>query len=464
MHAITEIITSLNSIFWGWLVAGILLGTGCYYTIRLFFPQIRYFSKLYGNLRESMRATEGVSGFGALCAALGGQVGTGSLVGVATALFSGGPGAIFWMWVTALLGMTISFGEAVLAQLFRESNGDGTYRGGPAYYIMKGLNNKILATGFCISIIMGIGFCYVMIQSSSVALAAEGLIPSFTPLHMAIVQVVLVALIVFGGVKRLADVASWFVPIMALVYIAVTVYIVLANLTELPHVIGLIFGNAFKFEAAAGGVAGHTIREAFRYGVARGLFSNDAGSGTAPGVHATAIVNHPVNQGFAAMLGTFFTTIIVCSCTAFSILLTGSLESGETGINLTQLTFHNAVGEWGKYVVFFAMFTFGFTSLISCIYYGEINIQWFRNSKVAVNAYRIFAMALTVVSIYIPVNSLWELADFSSAFMVFFNVTALFLLFKYVRYALKDYERQIKEGVEKPKWDYDSNVIELMKK
>lgn len=375
MQTIMNLLTAANGVFWGWLIAGILLGTGCYFAVRLRFPQFRFFGKLFGNLRDSMQATEGVSGFGALCAALGGQVGTGSLVGVATALASGGPCAIFWMWMTALFGMTISFAEAVLAQLFRESNGDGTYRGGPAYYMTNGLKSRFLAVGFSISIIIGIGIIYVMIQASSVSLAAAGLSEGLNPLYPSIIQAVLVALIIFGGVKRLAEVASWFVPFMAVTYILIALYVVVANLDRLPHVLEMIFTHAFKFEAAAGGVAGHTIREAFRYGVARGLFSNDAGNGTAPGMHATAIVKHPVNQGFAAMLGTFFTTIVVCSCTAFCILLTGSYESGETGITLTQLTFYNAVGGWGKYVVFFAMFTFGFTSLLADIYYGEVNIQ-----------------------------------------------------------------------------------------
>ena len=456
-----ELLHAVNGIFWGWLVAGTLLGTGVFFAFRLAVPQFRSFTSLFGNLIDSMKAKDGISGFSALCAALGGQVGTGSLVGVATALASGGPGAIFWMWMTAVLGMAISFSEAVLAILFRESNGDGTFRGGPAYYMTRGMNCKPLAALFSISIIIGIGCFYVMIQSNSISLAAKGLfgIPS---LAAGCGLVILVALIIFGGLKRLAEVSSYLVPFMALAYILIALFVIITHIDQIPALFALILKSAFNFDSAAGGVAGHTIQQAFRYGVARGLFSNDAGNGTAPGMHATANVRHPVNQGFAAMFGTFFTTIIVCSCTAFCILLTGALDGGQTGIELTQTAFHIAIGGFGKYVVFGAMFLFGFTTLLADIYYGEVNIQWFINSPRVIRGYRLFCCALVVISTVVPVANLWEMVDFASAFLVFFNVIALIALSRYVVFALRDYEQQKKNGVSAPEWDFDADVTKRL--
>lgn len=455
-----EIIQTLNGIFWGYLVAGTLLGSGVYFAIKLKVPQVRYFTSLVSNLKNGRKSEGGVSGFSALCAALGGQVGTGSLVGVAAALAAGGPGAIFWMWMTAVLGMGVAFCEAVLAQLFRESNGDGTYRGGPAYYMSKGMNCKPLAMAFSASIIIGIGIFYVMIQGNSISLAATGVM-DISPITGGVILMVLVGAVTFGGIKRLSDVASYLVPFMAAIYIALTLFIILSNFDKIDDVFNLIMTQAFNFDSAAGGVAGHTIVLAFRYGIARGLFSNDAGNGTAPSMHATAQVKHPVNQGLSAMLGVFFTTIIVCSCTAFTIIITGALDSGESGILLTQETFNIAFGEFGKIIVFAAIFLFSFTTLLADIYYGEVNLQWFSNKKYIVTAYRVFACGLIVASTVIPVSALWELIDFASAFMVFFNVIALVTLIKYVSYVLKDFDNQKKSGIEHPEWDYSVDITTI---
>lgn len=455
-----EIIKALNGIFWGWLIAGILLGTGLYFAIRMKAPQVRYFTHLFGNLRKTMSTKEGgISGFAALCAAVGGQVGTGSLVGVATALASGGPGAIFWMWMTAVLGMGISFTEAVLAQLFKVKNADGkTYRGGPAYYIEKGLNSKLLAMLFSISLVIGIGFIYVMIQSNSIVASMVG-VTGWSPLLLGIFLLVLVGLVIFGGVKRLSDTATIIVPFMAVGYVIIAVIITIMNADQIPAMLAHIFERAFAFEPVAGGVAGYTIKEAFRYGVARGLFTNDAGNGTAPSLHATANVKHPVVQGFAAMLGTFLTTIVICSCTAFTILLTGVMDGSTTGIQLTQAAFGSALGTSGKWVIFLAMFLFGYTTLLADIYYGEVNLQWiFKDNHSVIVGYRLICCFLIVGAAITPVDSLWELVDFSTAFMVFFNVIALILLFKYVLYTLKDFQRQTAMGITEPTWDFEKDI------
>jgi len=458
-----EILRSINAIFWGWLVAGLLLGTGVFFAIRLSFPQIKYFTKIFNALINSRKSGDkkGVSGFGALCAALSSQVGTGSLVGVATALASGGPGAIFWMWVTALLGMGISFSEAILAILFRESNGDGTYRGGPAYYISKGLNFKPLAVAFSISMIIGMGFFYAMVQGNSVILATTGIF-HIHPAIIGLILVVFVSIIIFGGVKRISDFASVFVPFLAVSYIILSLFIILSNVEKLPAVISLIITQAFNFDSAAGGAAGYTIYLAFRYGVARGLFSNDAGNGTTPSMHATAIVSHPVTQGFTAMFGTFFTTIVVCSCTAFTILLTGALDSGQTGVELTQSAFSLGVGSWGKNIVFIAMLMFGFKSIIANIYYGEVNLRWLTGNTLLLQVYRLLCCTLVVFCGMIPVATIWELVDFAAATLIIFNAPALLMLSKYVLFALRDYVTQKKNGVVEPEWDYSLNVKERL--
>lgn len=458
-----EILRSINTVFWGWLVAGLLLGTGIYFAIRLSFPQIRYFTKIFYALSRKRNTGEekGVSGFSALCAALSSQVGTGSLVGVATALASGGPGAIFWMWVTALLGMGISFSEAILAILFRESNGDGTYRGGPAYYISRGLNFKPLAVAFSVSMIIGMGFFYAMVQGNSVIIATTSIF-NVNPMLIGLVLVFFVSIIIFGGVKRISDFASIFVPFLAVSYILISLFIIFAHIDKFPSVIALIFKQAFNFDSAAGGAAGYTIYMAFRYGVARGLFSNDAGNGTTPSMHATAAVKHPVTQGFTAMFGTFFTTIIVCSCTAFTILLTGALDSGQTGVELTQSAFSRGVGSWGKTVVFVAMLMFGFKSIIACIYYGEVNLRWITDNNVIRQVYRLMCCALVIFCGMIPVATIWELVDFAAATLIIFNAPALLLLSRYVLLTLKDYTAQKKKGIEEPAWDYSIDVKERM--
>jgi len=459
-----EILQSINNIFWGWLVAGLLLGTGLFFAIRLSFPQIRYFPQLFNALtgEKKQKDKTTISGFGALCAALSSQVGTGSLVGVATALASGGPGAIFWMWVTAILGMCISFSEAILAILFRESNGDGTYRGGPAYYMSRGLKCRPLAIAFSISMIIGMGFFYSMVQGNSVILATVSVF-DVHPIVVGIILVGLVSIIIFGGVKRISDFASYFVPILSISYIMLSLFIIIINVEILPEIFVLIIKSAFNFDSAAGGAAGYTIYMAFRYGIARGLFSNDAGNGTTPSMHATANVNHPVTQGFTAMFGTFFTTIIVCSCTALTILLTGALGSGQTGVALTQHAFSLGVGDWGKHVVFIAMVLFGFKSIIADIYYGEVNLRWIIDNKLITQFYRMLCCALVVICGMIPVAIIWELVDFAAAMLVIFNVPALFLLSKYVVYLFRDYVRQRKNGIKDPVWDYTTDIEVLLR-
>ena len=455
-----EVIKAINGVFWGWLIAGILLSCGIFYTIRLGFPQVRYFTQLIPNLWEASRNATGVSAFGALCSAIGSEVGAGSLVGVATALASGGPGAIFWMWVTAILGMPIMFGEAVLAQIFRVKNEDGTtFRGGPAYYMRRGLNAKVLPILFSISVILGNGVVYCMVQSNSIAGSFSGQ-AELPPLAIGVILVALVGLVIFGGIKRLSTVASYIVPFMAFAYIILALVVLVTHAEWIAAMFRLIIDSAFGVQQAAGGVLGYSVQEAFRYGVARGLFSNDAGAGTTPSMHAAANVKHPVNQGLSGMLGVFVTTIIVCSCTAFCILLSGALNGSLTGIQLTQAAFSSSFGDLGYWLVAAAMFLFGYTTLLANMYYGEVNTRYlFPDKKHAVTIYRIFALCLILFGSIVPVISMWEFADLFGALMVLFNVIALFRLSKYVAFALKDYQEQ-KKICDAPLWDYDEDIVE----
>ena len=455
-----EIIQAINGIFWGWLIAGILLSCGMFYTIRLGFPQVRYFTQLIPNLWKASRDASGERAFGALCSAIGSEVGAGSLVGVATALASGGPGAIFWMWITAILGMPIMFGEAVLAQIFRVKNEDGTtFRGGPAYYMRRGLNAKILPILFSVSVILGNGVVYCMVQSNSIAGSFSGQ-AEMPPLAIGAILVLLVALVIFGGIKRLSTVASYVVPFMAFAYIILALIVLVTHAEWIMDMLRLIIDSAFGVQQAAGGVLGYTVQEAFRYGVARGLFSNDAGAGTTPSMHAAANVKHPVNQGLSGMLGVFVTTIIVCSCTAFCIMLSGALNGQLTGIQLTQAAFSASFGDLGYWLVAAAMFLFGYTTLLANMYYGEVNTRYlFPDKKHAVTAYRIFALCLILFGSIVPVVSMWEFADFFGALMVLFNVIALFRLSKYVAFALRDYQEQ-KKVTDTPMWNYDDDIVE----
>ena len=324
-----QIISEIGNFLWSYVVSFVLLGIGLYYAIRLGFPQFRHFGKLLSNVLKGQKTEDGaVSGFAAFCATVGSQVGTGSLVGVASALAAGGPGAMFWMWVVALLGMGISFGEAVLGQLFREKGEDGNYYGGVPYYIRNGLKLPWLGMVFAASMIFSVGFCIAMIQNNSIAAAFVEVVP-IPRIVPGLVVTAVAALIVMGGVGRITDVASKVVPFMAGGFIFITIIILVLHAREIPTMFVTIVTSAFTGHAAAGGMIGYTVMRAFRQGVARGLFSNDAGNGAAANLNASAIVKHPMNQGMSAMLGTFITTIIICTCTGFAILLTGSLESRE---------------------------------------------------------------------------------------------------------------------------------------
>lgn len=442
---------------WSNVIGYVLLGVGLYYSIRLGFPQFKYSGQIKKVLKKNLKTSDGVSGFAALATAVGGQVGTGSLVGVASALSFGGPGAIFWMWITALLGMVITFAETVLGQLYRVKLDDGTYRGGPAYYVQNGLHSRVFAVITAIFYIMGVGLCIAFMQSNSISQAFTGVVDA-NPIIPGIIVAIAAAIITIGGVKRLTDFSSRVVPIMAGAYVLVVLLIVITNISKFPQVLGLIFKSAFSAQAALGGLVGHTVMDAFRHGVARGLFSNDAGNGIAGIMHAAADVDHPAEQGFLGMFGTFVTTIVICSLSAFALLMTGVVgdpSTGNAGITLVQDAFQSIIGMPGRWLVFFAMLMFGFTTLIADLFYGESNIILiFKDKhKIPLWIYRIIAFVMFIVATQMDLEVVWSFIDVFVGLVVVINVVCLFLLFKDVRMVLNDYENQIDKGIEDPVWD-----------
>ena len=440
---------------WSHVIGYVLLAVGLYYSLRLGFPQFKYSGQIKKVLRKNLKSSEGVSGFAALATAVGGQVGTGSLVGVASALVSGGPGAIFWMWVTALLGMVITFAETVLGQLYRVKLDDGTYRGGPAYYVQNGLHSRVFAVITAFFYILGVGLCIAFMQSNSISQAFSGVVDA-NPIWPGIIVAIAAAIITIGGVKRLTNFSSRVVPIMAGAYVLVVLIIVITNITKFPAILGLIFKSAFTAQAAVGGIIGHTVMDAFRHGVARGLFSNDAGNGIAGIMHAAADVKHPAEQGFLGMFGTFVTTIIICSLSAFALLLTGVVgdPANGDGIILVQDAFQTILGTSGRWLVFFAMLFFGFTTLIADLFYGESNIMLiFKDKyKIPLWIYRIIAFIMFIVATQMDLELVWGFIDVFVGIVVIINVICLFLLFKDVRMVLNDYKKQLDEGIEDPVW------------
>ena len=440
---------------WSHVIGYVLLAVGLYYSLRLGFPQFKYSGQIKKVLRKNLKSSEGVSGFAALATAVGGQVGTGSLVGVASALVSGGPGAIFWMWVTALLGMIITFAETVLGQLYRVKLDDGTYRGGPAYYVQNGLHSRVFAVITAFFYILGVGLCIAFMQSNSISQAFSGVVDA-NPIWPGIIVAIAAAIITIGGVKRLTNFSSRVVPIMAGAYVLVVLIIVITNITKFPAILGLIFKSAFTAQAAVGGIIGHTVMDAFRHGVARGLFSNDAGNGIAGIMHAAADVKHPAEQGFLGMFGTFVTTIIICSLSAFALLLTGVVgdPANGDGIILVQDAFQTILGTPGRWLVFFAMLFFGFTTLIADLFYGESNIMLIFKDKYRIPLwiYRIIAFIMFIVATQMDLELVWGFIDVFVGIVVIINVICLFLLFKDVRMVLNDYKKQLDEGIEDPVW------------
>lgn len=439
---------------WYGLIVFLLVGGGIYFTLATRFAQIRYFPHLWTLLKVSSQGgrTGGISSYEALMTSLAARVGTGNLAGVAIAIYLGGAGAVFWMWITAILGMATSFVESTLAQAYKVPHTDNVFRGGPAYYIQQGLGQKWLAIIFSVCLLIAFGLAFNGVQANTIAAAnlqAFG-IPTWAT---GVGLVALVAPIVFGGMKSVAKVAGKVVPVMAILYILLAFYVILTNLSAFPTAIFTIFKSAFGLEQAAGGVVGYTVAQSMINGIKRGLFSNEAGMGSAPNAAATAqsYPNHPAVQGFMQMLGVFMDTLVICSATAVIVILSGEVnpDSNQTGIALTQAAMSHFVGGFGVVFVAIAIFFFSFTTIIANYSYGESNIEFLagdKNAKIGMMGLRIALLTMVFVGAVADLTAVWNFADLTMGIMAIINLIAIVWLSPVAIRVLNDYERQLKAG------------------
>ncbi|MGX2974658.1 alanine/glycine:cation symporter family protein [Ursidibacter arcticus] len=426
-----------------------LLGTGLFFTISTGLVQLRLLPQ---SLREMWfgRASSGdsLTPFQAFATGLASRVGVGNIGGVATAIALGGPGAVFWMWITALIGMSSAFAESSLAQVYKVRDPNGMFRGGPSYYISRGLKAPWLAVAFAITLIFTFGFAFNAVQANSIVEATKNAW-EWDANYVGIVLVIVTAAIIFGGVKRIGQVSARVVPMMALFYLIMAVIILGMNIEKVPAVLSNIISSAFDFSAMAGGMFGALFSKAMLMGIKRGLFSNEAGMGSAPNSAATSDAKHPASQGLIQMLGVFVDTIVVCSCTAIIILMSNDYGS-ETlrGVSLTQKALEFHVGEFGLHFLAFILLLFCYTSIIGNYAYAESNIRYIRNKPGFVLAFRLLVLFFVYFGAVRDGGIVWAFADTVMASMAMINLIAIVLLAPIVWLVLKDYQKQIKAGKE----------------
>lgn len=431
-----------NDFIWTYILIGVLLVLGIYFTFRTQFVQIRLFGEMFRLIFEKRDDKDGVSPFQAFTISAASRVGTGNVTGVALAIGVGGPGAVFWMWVIAVIGMATAFIESTLAQVYKVRDGD-TFRGGPAYYMQKALGYRKLGIVFAILLTLCFGFIFNAVQSNTISqsfMSVFGLQDWF----IGLVLVFFTAIIIFGGVKRIVKVTELIVPIMATFYIIMALYVVVTNLPQIPTVFSLIIGEALGFREIVGGGIGAALME----GIRRGLFSNEAGMGSVPNAAATASISHPAKQGLVQSLGVFFDTIIVCSATAFIIILAGLYTTGEQdGIILTQASLAVHVGPWATYFVAIAILFFAFSSIIGNYYYGETNIEFINAHKSWLTTYRVLVLVMVMFGAMATVEIVWSMADLFMGLMAIINLVVIALLSNIAFKVLKDFTAQRKLGL-----------------
>ena len=441
MELINELLNQLNGIVWGPVMLVLILGTGFYLMSGLRFMPLRHIVYGFRMLWQGRKETgEGdIAPFKALMTSLAATIGTGNIAGVATAIFLGGPGALFWMWCTALVGMATKYAEAVLAVHFRETDEKGNHIGGPMFYIKNGLKSHWawLGTAFAIfGALAGFGIGNT-IQANSVADALNSKL-GVPHLVTGLVMAAFVGLVLIGGIKRIADVAGKLVPLMAIAYVAASLIVLINYASEIPDAFSLIFTHAFTPIAATGGFAGAAVWAAIRFGVARGIFSNEAGLGSAPIAHAAAATDSPVRQGTIAMLGTFIDTLIICTMTGLVIIVTGAWSSGETGATLSSLAFETALPGIGGYVVTFGLSIFAFTTLLGWSFYGEKCVEYLFGVR-SIVPFRILWVIAVPIGATAKLSFIWLLADTLNALMALPNLIALLLLSPLVFKLTRDY-------------------------
>ncbi|MDU2895386.1 MAG: alanine/glycine:cation symporter family protein [Clostridium sp.] len=449
IEKLNTIINVSNDILWTYVLIAPLILLGLYFTFKTRFVQFRYIKEMFRLLTDgatSKKEKGSVSSFQAFCISTASRVGTGNLAGIAIAISVGGPGAIFWMWLIALIGSASSFVESTLAQIYKQSDGNGAYIGGPAYYMEKALNMKWMGIIFSILITICFGLVFNSVQSNTISLALNEAFGVNRILVGAILTLLTLS-IIFGGIHRIAKVSEIIVPIMASAYILVALFVVITNISELPAMFALIFENAFGVKQAVGGGIGGALL----IGIKRGLFSNEAGMGSAPNAAATANVSHPVKQGLIQTLGVFTDTIVICSCTAFIILLSDiDLSSGLTGIQLTQNALSSQIGSFGSIFIAICVLLFAFSSIVGNYYYGEANIEFLTKKKIYLNLYRICVAVMVLFGATVSMDIVWNLADVFMALMAITNLIAIALLGKIAFKALDDYRAQKKSGIKDP--------------
>ncbi|WP_026870470.1 alanine/glycine:cation symporter family protein [Inquilinus limosus] len=462
MGVLESIVDVGNDIVWGHVLIYLLIATGLFFTLRSGFIQFRLFGPSLATMLGSRRhrSPGDISPFQAFATGLASRVGTGNIAGVAIAITAGGPGAVFWMWATALLGMSSAFAESTLAQLFKVNHRDDTFRGGPAYYIERGLGQRWLGIVFALLLILTFGLVFNAVQANSIVAAIAGAAGdgAVSPEWIGLVLVVITAPIIFGGVRSVARVAELMVPVMAGLYLLMALYITVANIGVLPEVVATIFKSAFGLQQAAGGFAGYAVSQAMMQGIRRGLFSNEAGMGSAPNAAATATTRHPATQGLMQMLGVFIDTIIVCSCTAAIILLSGVYQPGNGmgGVQLTQAAIVSQVGDWGSVFLAVAMFLFAYSSIIGNYAYAEGNVEFIRNSRPVLLVFRLAVLAMVFFGSVQEVKLVWNMADLSMGLMAIVNLVAILLLSRWVFVLAKDYRGQLRLGAAEPVFDRKS--------
>lgn len=444
--SINDLVLKVNDVLTGSVLIIALVGIGLLFTFKLGFIQIRGFkdgwNRTFGGLfsKKGDAGKDGMSSFQALATAIAAQVGTGNIAGAATAIAVGGPGAIFWMWISAFLGMSTIFAEAVMAQKFKQVSDDGTVTGGPVYYIrgaFKGTFGKVLAAIFAVLIIFALGFMGNAVQSNSIA-ASWNTAFGIPKIAMGIFIAVVSLFVFTGGMKRIAKVTELIVPIMAAFYIVGSLIVIFANVTAIPAAFHDIIVGAFKPAAVAGGAMGATLKLAVQKGVARGLFSNEAGMGSTPHAHAVAKVNHPVEQGFVAMIGVFIDTFVILNLTALVIITTGSRTTGFTGAQLTQYAFSTLYGKFGEIFIAICMLFFAFSTIIGWYFFGEANIRYLFGAK-AVKIYSIIVCICVALGSLQEVDLVWNMADCFNSMMVIPNAIALVALSGLVKKTHDDY-------------------------
>lgn len=442
LQILQDMIDVINSMMWSKLLIIMLIVCGLYFSVKTNFLQFRLLKEMIRVLRESTSGSrDTISPFQAFCISMAARVGTGNITGIAIAIALGGPGAVFWMWVIAIIGSASSFIESTLAQVYKVKDKDG-FRGGPAYYMERGLKKRWMGALFAILITLSFGLVFNAVQSNTITLAFENAFGT-NRLAIGLIMAAVFAIIIFGGVKRIAKMSEYIVIVLAVLYIGIALYIVLANIGQVPAVLSLIVKNAFGIEQVAGGSLGAALMQ----GVKRGLFSNEAGMGSAPNAAATATTSHPVKQGLIQALGVLVDTLVICTSTAMIILLSGVYtQSGLGGIELTQAALSVHIGSWASGFLAIMVLLFAFSTLIGNYYYGETNIAFLKSNKIWIVIYRCSVLAMIIFGSVAKVKLVWDLADLFMGFMVIVNLIAITMLSRVAFAALKDYMKQRKMG------------------